>query len=482
MSTAFLVAAMAITAAGDARSQPPRGTPRAHVPLIPHGGAIPPELVKRALEQLGQGQAFPPGFEEQIREKLAKEHPNLDPELRDNTIRRILADPEMRKRLAEMAEQYRGSKKQPSESDFGKLLKDLSGRFPPGEGSGITRPGTRQPVDPEPPVRPREGNQDLPTPPTIEPGALAPLVEPRPGVELPQRPLFPPGDDGIGELGFEPPSFEFKDSPRDRAIKAVTAMWEQNIGPIRETPAVERALIELATHTANIKDSQGNSIWDSLGKEAGDGSALGDFMSDASKGGWSWPDLDLPSFRLGWGRSSTDIGGGSSTSSSSGDSFWPRRGRSSSSGSSGSGSGLNLGIPGLEGSWLPVILLAAILLGALLYWRFWYLKDAHPEAAFDLGGLGNWPIDPRRISTRQDIVVAFEYLSVLICGPSAKMWTHNTIAAALSDLATTHGETAVMLARLYELARYAPIDEPLTTAEVAEARRLVCRLAGLDYE
>ena len=80
------------------------------------------------------------------------------------------------------------------------------------------------------------------------------------------------------------------------------------------------------------------------------------------------------------------------------------------------------------------------------------------------------------------MVLAFEYLSVLICGPTAKTWTHNTIAEALSELAATHGETAVMLARLYELARYAPLDEALTTAELAEARRLICSLAGMDHE
>ena len=94
---------------------------------------------------------------------------------------------------------------------------------------------------------------------------------------------------------------------------------------------------------------------------------------------------------------------------------------------------------------------------------------------------GPWPIDPRQINTREDVVKAFEYLSVLICGPAAKTWTHNTIADSLADLAATHGETAVMLARLYELARYAPLDEPLTREELMEARELVCGLAGVSY-
>jgi hypothetical protein len=88
-------------------------------------------------------------------------------------------------------------------------------------------------------------------------------------------------------------------------------------------------------------------------------------------------------------------------------------------------------------------------------------------------------VDPRTIATREDLVRAFEYLSVLICGAEARTWTHGTIARALVDLAATHAATARLLARLYELARYAPLDEPLNPAELAEGRRLVCELAGV---
>jgi hypothetical protein len=109
------------------------------------------------------------------------------------------------------------------------------------------------------------------------------------------------------------------------------------------------------------------------------------------------------------------------------------------------------------------------------------LRTPAPELAYVASGLGPWPIDPRQINTREDVVKAFEYLSVLICGQAAKTWTHNTIADALADLAATHGETAVMLARLYELARYAPLDEPLTHEDLMEARELVCGLAGVSY-
>ena len=144
---------------------------------------------------------------------------------------------------------------------------------------------------------------------------------------------------------------------------------------------------------------------------------------------------------------------------------------------SGSGGGFSFG-----GSWTPVILLGLVIFGVLLW--FWLRNvrfGSKEREVFTIGGLGPWPLDPRAINSREDVVKAFEYLSVLICGPAARNWTHNTIADALAELATTHGETAVMLARLYELARYAPLDEPLTRDELIEARQLVCRLAGVSY-
>jgi len=125
--------------------------------------------------------------------------------------------------------------------------------------------------------------------------------------------------------------------------------------------------------------------------------------------------------------------------------------------------------------------LGIIVLGIILWVLIKNVRMLTPEPILASDGLGAWPVDPRRINTREDVVKAFEYLSVMICGMSAKTWTHTTIADALAELAATHGETAIMLARLYELARYAPLDEPLTHDELMEARELVCGLAGVSY-
>ena len=239
---------------------------------------------------------------------------------------------------------------------------------------------------------------------------------------------------------------------------------------------MKRALFDLVSGSngldLDIQDSQGKSVWDLLKNGDGSGLNFGDF---GEGGNWKMPQFDFPSFKLGnWaGGSSSSSGGGSSSSWNWGNSS-PRP-RPGSSGSGGFSSFV------FNGSWFPVIVLGIVVLGILLWVLVKNLRQPTPELSVLADGLGPWPIDPRLINTREDVVKAFEYLSVLICGPSAKTWTHNTIADALSDLAATHGETAVMLARLYELARYAPLDEPLTRDELMEARELVCGLAGVSY-
>lgn len=136
-------------------------------------------------------------------------------------------------------------------------------------------------------------------------------------------------------------------------------------------------------------------------------------------------------------------------------------------------------MPSLDGTWWPLLFVIAALVGGVFLWKLLSRRGIDPTR-IDPYALGPWPVDPHHLQTRQDVVTAFEHMSVLLCGPIAKTWTHTTIAGALSDLAMAEPQRALMLARLYELARYTPVEEPLTTAELAEARRLVCRLAGFS--
>ncbi len=301
----------------------------------------------------------------------------------------------------------------------------------------------------------------------------------QPGPPGPPNPTPPPA------MKVDPNDFPEPESsdPRAKSLEAFAAIWERNVGSLDEMPEVKRALFDLVAGDGfdfDIKDGNGNSLWDFLKNGdglGGDGSGFGDIFGDLGGGsGGSWfGNWEFPNMRS-W------FGGGDSSSSSSSSHWWNSSSSSRPPSSSGSGfGGGDWGIGGLGGSWLPFVLLALVILGVVIWFQLKNLQGRDAVVAVAGDGLGPWPVDPRAINTREDVVKAFEYLSVLICGPSARNWTHSTIAEALADLATTHGETAVMLARLYELARYAPLDEPLTHDEVLEARKLVCALAGVSY-
>jgi len=106
--------------------------------------------------------------------------------------------------------------------------------------------------------------------------------------------------------------------------------------------------------------------------------------------------------------------------------------------------------------------------------------------------LGPWPIHPTAVQTREELIRAFEYLSVLLLGPAARHWHHLAIAASLGrssgatvsarrwgDGSAERRQAAQQLATLYERARYAPPAEPLPEAALATARRDLCLLAGV---
>ncbi|MFO0801082.1 MAG: hypothetical protein U0804_26755 [Gemmataceae bacterium] len=328
-----------------------------------------------------------------------------------------------------------------------------------------------------------------------------PRPVPPPPLKNDDRPPPPPTPPEAGarpqDLGDPAMPWNKPDTPQDKARQAAAAMWEKGIGPLDETPAVKKALFDIVDGAGDLKDPDGNGLWDSLSKDFSDGKGFGDLFKnfDGVDGGGDWDlgggaDWSFPkmNWNFNWGNSRPpDIG----TAGPARESWFSRWRKSSSSSSSSSSSGSswfsgwkaprwNIGIPALNGTWWPVLFLILALVGGVFLWRF-LAKYRRPDAnTIDPYALSPWPVDPHHLRTRTDVVAAFEHLSVLLCGEVAKTWTHTTIAAALSEMAMAEPERAMMLARLYELARYTPIDEPLTTAELAEARRLVCRLAGFS--
>lgn len=93
-----------------------------------------------------------------------------------------------------------------------------------------------------------------------------------------------------------------------------------------------------------------------------------------------------------------------------------------------------------------------------------------------------WPVRPEAVATRGDLVRAFEYLALLLVGVEAKHRHHLELAERLGGPAdvpeNARRQAANHLAHLYELARYAPVDEPLPETELAAARRDLSYLAG----
>ncbi len=343
-------------------------------------------------------------------------------------------------------------------------------RFDPAPPQADPKGPTRVGPGGAPGVPPKMNPMD---PPPIDPKTGRPM-DPPPPVKGPTPPAAPPNDDGKRKFDPENPLGTPKDSPekaaKTKAVETATALWEKNVGPIEESPAVKRAIIDLVSDTDAmdaLTDDKGRNIFDAF--DGGD-DKFGDLMGNDGDSNWEWPKFD---WNWGGGRNlDVDLGESRPRNSD-----WASRPRSSSGGSGLSGPGLSFGA--VTVSWPLLLILLALVVAAVVWWKWADIIRPRATAAV-AGGPGPWPIDPRDINTREDVVKAFEYLSVLICGPDAKTWTHSTIADELTALAATHGETAVKLARLYELARYAPLDEPLTRAELMEARRLACDLAGID--
>jgi hypothetical protein len=170
------------------------------------------------------------------------------------------------------------------------------------------------------------------------------------------------------------------------------------------------------------------------------------------------PDISMgksgPNFGGGGGSGSTYSGGGSS---------------------SGIGAG-GIGLGGGGGTALMVIagIAAAIFIGLMLF-RRWKVEQARREA-MGLGGSAG--IDLDLIRTREELVQAFDHVSLDQIGEEARPWNHRVIADEFADSKPALVAPATELANLYERARYAPLDEDLSAGEFADARRDLRAIAG----
>jgi hypothetical protein len=236
--------------------------------------------------------------------------------------------------------------------------------------------------------------------------------------------------------------------------------------PLSKSPALKQFLEELKNTPLDRPHQQGLGLAEPTKGLAEKMPALKDYLQfdklqfKGDHSGWNKP---LLSFTPGH-----NSGGGPS---------WKPTGGSG-------GSLLAMGGPGADGAvlaeavlWVAfLVVVGVVLVTVLLWWR-------KMQAGKDENGrwrLGAWPVNPAAVRTRQDVVRAFEYLSLLVLGRPAESWHHLAIAGRLggAEASAERDRAARQLAALYEQARYAPPDEVLPEAELATARNALSFLAG----
>ena len=140
--------------------------------------------------------------------------------------------------------------------------------------------------------------------------------------------------------------------------------------------------------------------------------------------------------------------------------------------------------PSTDGGWVARSL-ALLTLGVLLLlvWKMGGWSRGKPAGTGDDWQLGSWPVAPTDVSTRQELIRAFEYLVLLCLGPDACTCHHRELADRLAaqegDDPARRRQAVEVLAWLYEQARYAPAEESLSQEELSEAHHALRFLAGV---
>jgi hypothetical protein len=130
---------------------------------------------------------------------------------------------------------------------------------------------------------------------------------------------------------------------------------------------------------------------------------------------------------------------------------------------------------GLDG----VVWIAAVaLFGAAAWLAFRTARLQAAGARTKAWSAGPWPVRPSQVSTREDLIRAFEHLAFLCLGPVARTLNHLDVAGRLGKMGDGRTAAAARLAHLYEQARYAPPSELLLADELTAARGDLSALAG----
>ena len=136
----------------------------------------------------------------------------------------------------------------------------------------------------------------------------------------------------------------------------------------------------------------------------------------------------------------------------------------------------------LAGSGSVLVVLLGLLLLGLILWRGRDWLTGLRDAGRSAWKIGPWPVRPEDVTTRGDLVRAFEYLALLCLGPAARTCHHLELGRQIGGQpaldAERRRESATALSRIYERARYTPDQEPLPGEDLRQARRELAYLAG----
>ncbi len=435
------------------------------------------ETLKRLAQQLQGGNGQLPNDIDPELLKLAAKYLEKNPEL--------LKDPKFQEQVKQWQQQAKNDPngfaqqlKQQNPNLSQDQIDNLKKQFQQSNPNGFQPPK----FDPPPNITP-------PMPPINPPDP----IRPRPPENVGPQPLPPTPLPGQQPNPFNPngqppnPQSQQWQPPEDKAqakaeYQQVVGLWENNFGSIDNTPALKQSLVDMFSGEGKGPDGNGNNPLNNGGKgnapskpwgDGGNGSngqqsGFVNWLKNSGSGGtpnwwknmtnWNQNTSPPPNMGSGWKPPQTSGGGGF--------------------GSGGGAGGFDLS----SGAW-PVVIFVAVLViavGGFMLWRYWPQIQARMDGPKPVGGLGAWTIDPRNVKDRETLVKAFDYLSVLICGDGARVWNHMTIADAFRENVPGAAPFADPLARLYALARYSPANEPISPADIAEARGYLCRLAEVQ--
>ena len=134
------------------------------------------------------------------------------------------------------------------------------------------------------------------------------------------------------------------------------------------------------------------------------------------------------------------------------------------------------GFGSATGAGSALLWLLVIGAGIVLIWQLRSNLRAGRTARTQAPRLGPWPIDPRKVTTRGQLVQAFDYLALLVLGTDVRSWNHRAISRKMMER-KLELDAVEQLTCLYEAARYTAGPEPLTVSDQTLARRCLCLLA-----